>query len=556
MDTELKTGRLRFVVSGSDQRLVHAVLNRFVDWWDASGHKDLVASNDIVPLPDVTWNANAASITLPVYFESPVAAEPPTSFEILSFLPSEGDPVQSTREPGLSIEPETSGVVGSARPTAEADDRGSPEALVFEIVDDVSDAALMQFPSEADPPQPIEIANMATATRPRRARAGGIVRVCRRVKAGAAMVATRLLRIVLLPWLLTAQAVSSCYRFASYGIVFVGRGALAVGAVCGSVLWRVVTLPWSLSVRAAGDSYRYARRILPRAGRGAIAVGTVCAVALWRVVTLAWSLSLTAVGGCYRYARRILPRAGRGAIAVGSVGAVALWRAVTLPWSLSVRAVSDSYRYACRVLPRVASVPARIAAPRLIARAAVVSTVLAVAITAAIAWPSRIVSVATTPEPATAIAANRVEPAALPSRSLAMFVAPSLRAPVPVVSSVPVGTSYTRATRTASQKREALAARAERRQAANRQRKKPTPAVAQIASVKLDYLGSLMVVSEPSGATVRIDGRTVGTTPLQLNDVRVGSHAIHVALDGYPVWSTAATVVYGKSNGVVARLGR
>jgi len=69
-------------------------------------------------------------------------------------------------------------------------------------------------------------------------------------------------------------------------------------------------------------------------------------------------------------------------------------------------------------------------------------------------------------------------------------------------------------------------------------------------------VASLMVMSEPSGATVRIDGQTVGTTPLQLDRVRVGSHAVHVALDGYPAWSAAATVVYGKSNGVVARLGR
>src|SRR5262245_5396780 len=117
MDTELKTGKVRFVVSGSDQHLVHAVLNRFVEWWDASGHKDLVASDDIVPLPDVTWNANAASITLPVNFESSISPGRPTSFEILSLLPSEGDPrVPSTREPALSIEPcEVAGVVGGPR---------------------------------------------------------------------------------------------------------------------------------------------------------------------------------------------------------------------------------------------------------------------------------------------------------------------------------------------------------------------------------------------------------------------------------------------------------
>ena len=71
-----------------------------------------------------------------------------------------------------------------------------------------------------------------------------------------------------------------------------------------------------------------------------------------------------------------------------------------------------------------------------------------------------------------------------------------------------------------------------------------------------EYTGALLVSSEPSGAAVKIDGQPAGTTPLQIDRIRAGSHAIQVSLDGYPVWSTAATVVYGKSNGVVARFTR
>ena len=33
-----------------------------------------------------------------------------------------------------------------------------------------------------------------------------------------------------------------------------------------------------------------------------------------------------------------------------------------------------------------------------------------------------------------------------------------------------------------------------------------------------------------------IEGRQVGTTPLSLNDVRVGSHAVRLEREGYQIW--------------------
>ena len=113
MDTQLKAGKVRLVISGADRQVVQTVLVRFLNWWDASGHRDLVASNDVVPLPDVSWSANSASISLPVNYECPAASGPPSSFEILSVFPTEAEGREdAAMESALSIEPdEITGVV-------------------------------------------------------------------------------------------------------------------------------------------------------------------------------------------------------------------------------------------------------------------------------------------------------------------------------------------------------------------------------------------------------------------------------------------------------------
>jgi hypothetical protein len=68
------------------------------------------------------------------------------------------------------------------------------------------------------------------------------------------------------------------------------------------------------------------------------------------------------------------------------------------------------------------------------------------------------------------------------------------------------------------------------------------------------YVGSLEVTSDPSGAVVLMDGRVVGTTPLRLNGVRAGSHALTLDLDGYQRWSTAVSVVSGRENRISPKL--
>jgi hypothetical protein len=65
---------------------------------------------------------------------------------------------------------------------------------------------------------------------------------------------------------------------------------------------------------------------------------------------------------------------------------------------------------------------------------------------------------------------------------------------------------------------------------------------------------SLQVESRPTGAQVWIDGRLVGTTPLQLSSVETGSHALRLELPGYRPWTTSVSVSRGARARVAASL--
>jgi len=68
--------------------------------------------------------------------------------------------------------------------------------------------------------------------------------------------------------------------------------------------------------------------------------------------------------------------------------------------------------------------------------------------------------------------------------------------------------------------------------------------------------GTLVIQSRPDGATVLVDGRQVGTTPMSLGDVRAGNHAVRLERDGYQTWTSAVTVAGGEQNRVTASLER
>ena len=70
------------------------------------------------------------------------------------------------------------------------------------------------------------------------------------------------------------------------------------------------------------------------------------------------------------------------------------------------------------------------------------------------------------------------------------------------------------------------------------------PSTQRAASPKLaGYRGSLAVDSAPTGARVLVNGVPVGTTPLLLKDLPVGSRVVLLELDGYERWSSAVSVV-------------
>ena len=79
------------------------------------------------------------------------------------------------------------------------------------------------------------------------------------------------------------------------------------------------------------------------------------------------------------------------------------------------------------------------------------------------------------------------------------------------------------------------------------------PAAAPAAS---RLTGSLAVDSRPTGARVFLDDKVVGTTPMALPSVSVGSHRIRLEHDGYRHWSSSVRIVASEQNRVTASLER
>jgi hypothetical protein len=92
----------------------------------------------------------------------------------------------------------------------------------------------------------------------------------------------------------------------------------------------------------------------------------------------------------------------------------------------------------------------------------------------------------------------------------------------------------------------------EKKPAAPAPTRKPQPPPTTPAT----FGGSLSISSRPAGATVTLDGRVVGVTPLTLPEVAAGSHAVRLELEGYHTWSVSAQVVSGQQKKVTASLER
>jgi serine/threonine-protein kinase len=68
--------------------------------------------------------------------------------------------------------------------------------------------------------------------------------------------------------------------------------------------------------------------------------------------------------------------------------------------------------------------------------------------------------------------------------------------------------------------------------------------------------GALVVDSRPTAAKVFVDGKLVGTTPLQVDSVDPGTHVVRMEREGYGPWSTSVRVAPGERSRVSASLER
>lgn len=80
----------------------------------------------------------------------------------------------------------------------------------------------------------------------------------------------------------------------------------------------------------------------------------------------------------------------------------------------------------------------------------------------------------------------------------------------------------------------------------------PSREPAAVSSVQ--YVGTLRVASEPAGASVFVNGREVGVTPLTLSRQRAGSLALQITREGFQRWTAAIQVPAGRSTQVTATL--
>jgi hypothetical protein len=68
------------------------------------------------------------------------------------------------------------------------------------------------------------------------------------------------------------------------------------------------------------------------------------------------------------------------------------------------------------------------------------------------------------------------------------------------------------------------------------------------------FVGSLSITSVPSGASVSINGKPAGKTPLRLPRQRAGSLAVQIAHEGFERWSAAVLVPADQLTQVTAKL--
>jgi hypothetical protein len=87
---------------------------------------------------------------------------------------------------------------------------------------------------------------------------------------------------------------------------------------------------------------------------------------------------------------------------------------------------------------------------------------------------------------------------------------------------------------------------------------RPSPAPATRTPAKPTsadaFTGSLYVDSRPRGATVFLDGKNVGQTPLSIPQVAIGAHVVRLEMTGKRTWTSSTRVVAGETARVTGSL--
>jgi len=85
--------------------------------------------------------------------------------------------------------------------------------------------------------------------------------------------------------------------------------------------------------------------------------------------------------------------------------------------------------------------------------------------------------------------------------------------------------------------------------------KEPTTRQTTIpTTASVPKVGWITIVSTPSGASVSLDGKTVGVTPITGTEVSAGSHSLRITKEGYEPYEKSVTVSSGEQSAVDATL--
>jgi hypothetical protein len=79
---------------------------------------------------------------------------------------------------------------------------------------------------------------------------------------------------------------------------------------------------------------------------------------------------------------------------------------------------------------------------------------------------------------------------------------------------------------------------------------------AAAAPTSRGYLGSIYVDSRPRGARVLVDGKFMGTTPVRIPDIAIGSHVVSLQLEDHRDWTTSTRVAAAQESRVTGSLER